>query len=77
MTARTDDLGRAVGRFCTQLKLEGYRVGRERPITRAECRTSTARCHHDDSGIDLHLVKPAGPGQLLWLLSRFRRIVAE
>ena len=30
-----------------------------------------------EAGIDLHLVKPADPGQLLGLLDRFRRIVAE
>jgi DNA-binding response OmpR family regulator len=30
-----------------------------------------------EAGIDLHLVKPADPGQLLCLLNRFRRIVAD
>ena len=35
------------------------------------------RRRSEEAGIDLHLVKPADPGQLLWLLNRFRRIVAE
>jgi hypothetical protein len=35
------------------------------------------RRRSEEAGIDLHLVKPADPGQLLWLLNRFRRIVAD
>ena len=35
------------------------------------------RRRSEEAGIDLHLVKPADPGQLLCLLNRFRRIVAE
>jgi CheY-like chemotaxis protein len=35
------------------------------------------RRRSEEAGIDLHLVKPADPGQVLWLLNRFRRIVAE
>jgi hypothetical protein len=35
------------------------------------------RRRSDEAGIDLHLVKPADPGQLLGLLNRFRRIMAD
>jgi CheY-like chemotaxis protein len=35
------------------------------------------RRRSEEAGIDLHLVKPADPGQLLRLLNRFRRIVAD
>jgi DNA-binding response OmpR family regulator len=35
------------------------------------------RHRSEEAGIDLHLVKPADPGQLLWLLKRFWRIIAE
>jgi two-component system, OmpR family, response regulator len=35
------------------------------------------RRRSEEAGIDLHLVKPADPGQLLGLLNRFRRIVAD
>ena len=35
------------------------------------------RRRSEEAGIDLHLVKPADPGQLLCLLNRFRRIVAD